>query len=156
VGTRKIHAREGDWFEIPLRRGQHGFGVVARLDRRKDVFLGYFFLESPGRAVDVSTIPLLRPDEADLVGRTSTFALENGEWRYVLHADDWDKERWPMPIFREGLQLVTYVGNDLLHPVLAEPNRVHVEPGAAPSESGLMDPGFVEERLWAIFRRRFE
>jgi Immunity protein 26 len=105
--ARKSNAREGDWFEIALRRGQHGFGVVARLDRRKDVFLGYFFLERPGRAVDVSKFPSLRPDEAALFGRTSTFALDNGEWRYVWHADDWDKERWPIPIFREGLQIVT-------------------------------------------------
>jgi hypothetical protein len=94
---------EGSWFTIPLSRG-FGVGLVARSAPSGKVIFCYFFggfMSSP----TLEEVRSLSAPDALLVGRVGDLYLLKGRWPVLGTLEGWNRENWPMPIFRRVASL---------------------------------------------------
>lgn len=113
----EINYSEGSVFLVPLRDGGYARGVVARMAPEGKVLLGYFFGPRLASTRD-GTLDGLVPGEAILCIRFGDLGLINGEWPIVGKIPNWERSKWPMPMFvrRDDLSrkawLVRYSNDD--------------------------------------------
>jgi hypothetical protein len=104
-----IAVQEGQFFLLPVERGQYAVGLIARAPRRGGVLLGYFF--GPRRQVAPSNDWLFArtPQQAILVARFKDALLFRGEWRLLDALPGFQRATWPVPAFHRFEGSVTYV-----------------------------------------------
>ncbi len=100
---------EGQFFMLPVERGQYAVGLIARAPRRGGVLLGYFF--GPRRISDPSAewLDARLPKQAVLVCRFKDVPLFRGDWRLLTPLAGFDRRQWPVPAFHRFEGSVTYV-----------------------------------------------
>lgn len=94
--------REGDWFAVPLDVGGFGVGLVARVPRRGDTLLGYFFGPIRVQLPTADEIDAYTSRNAARICRFLDEALRSGRWPLIERADDWRREDWPLPEFYDA------------------------------------------------------
>ena len=104
-----IAIREGQFFLLPVERGQYAVGLIARAPRRGGVLLGYFF--GPRRNIEPSSewLNARTPQQAVLVCRFKDISLFRGEWKLLDMLPGFDRAGWPVPAFHRFEGSVTYV-----------------------------------------------
>jgi hypothetical protein len=104
-----IAVSEGQFFLLPVERGQYAVGLIARAPRRGGVLLGYFF--GPRRIEEPSMqwLNARIPSQAVLVCRFKDTPLFRGEWRLLGSLAGFDRARWPVPAFHRFEGSVTYI-----------------------------------------------
>lgn len=100
---------EGQFFLLPVERGQYAVGLVARAPRRGGVLLGYFF--GPRRNLEPSAewLNARTPQQSVLVCRFKDLALFRGEWKLLQSLPSFNRAQWPVPAFHRFEGSVTYV-----------------------------------------------
>jgi hypothetical protein len=93
--------REGDWFAVPLPGGGYAVGLVARASRIGKILLGYFFGPRRDEVPALSELLELQAGDAVLVDLFGDLSLYNREWPLLGSTPQWDRTRWPMPVFGE-------------------------------------------------------
>ena len=104
-----IRLQEGQFFLLPVERGQYAVGLIARVPRRGGVLLGYFF--GPRRTtppVD-AWLKALHPQQASFVCRFKDAALFRGDWKLLCSLDRFERAEWPVPAFHRFDGSVTHV-----------------------------------------------
>jgi hypothetical protein len=94
----KLPYSEGTVFVLPLRKGGFARGVVARMDGKGGI-LGYFYgpkYQSIGEANQIKDISPLNTIFRGIFGDPG---LINGEWTIIGQIENWNREKWPMPLF---------------------------------------------------------
>ncbi|MBS0376558.1 MAG: immunity 26/phosphotriesterase HocA family protein [Proteobacteria bacterium] len=101
--------QEGQFFMLPVERGQYAIGLIARVPRRGGVLLGYFF--GPRRTTPPMDqwLNALHPNQAAFVCRFKDAALFRGEWKLLCTLPTFDRAQWPMPAFHRFDGSVTHV-----------------------------------------------
>lgn len=104
-----ITVQEGQFFLLPVERGQFAVGLIARAPRRGGVLLGYFF--GPRRQLEPSNEWLFArtPQQSILVGRFKDSPIFRGEWRLLSVMPNFSRAVWPVPAFHRFEGSVTYV-----------------------------------------------
>ena len=104
-----IAIREGQFFLLPVERGQYAVGLIARAPRRGGLLLGYFF--GPRRINEPSSVWLnaRTPQQAVLACRFKDAALFRGEWKLLDELAGFDRAHWPVPAFHRFEGSVTFV-----------------------------------------------
>jgi hypothetical protein len=102
----RLPYEEGDWFAVPLPGGGHAVGLVARSSRRGKILLGYFFGPRRSGLPEVSELLALQPGDAVLVDRFGDLSLTRREWPILGSAPEWERSRWPMPLFGDVDELI--------------------------------------------------
>jgi hypothetical protein len=95
---KKIKAKEGDVFAVPLRQGGYAIGLIAR--EHKTITLGYFFdtvYSSVPEQMDVTDITKWK---VALIGKFSSMGIENGEWPLLKTTFKFIREEWPIPVLK--------------------------------------------------------
>jgi Immunity protein 26 len=96
----KLKLKEGNVFAIPLLQGGYCIGLVAR--EYKTIRLGYFFNKVYSR----SSLPdEVMEDEIDkngiiLIRKFSINGLKDSGWRLLNRGFIFNKEQWPIPVFK--------------------------------------------------------
>ena len=96
--TSKVNYREGDWFAVPLRASGYAVGVIARASS-DGTLLGYFFGPWRPRIPDLNELRHLGSAQAICVNRFGDLGLLNGEWPILGRLAEWDRTKWPTPLF---------------------------------------------------------
>jgi hypothetical protein len=105
--------REGQFFLVPIERGIHTVGLVARAPVRGGVLLGYFFGPRRSHEPNEKWLNGLTPALAALVCRFKDSALYHGEWKLLGSLAGFQRADWPVPAFHRFDGSVTHVpGND--------------------------------------------
>jgi hypothetical protein len=93
----------------------------------------------------------LKPTDAVLVGKFGHLGLTRGTWLIIGRLADWDRTKWPMPVFVRyeeltGRSFNVFYDDDDPAKLLREE---WIAPGARPQgpKDGLMGTGFVEKIL---------
>jgi hypothetical protein len=142
---------EGDWFAVPLGPGGYVAGIVARANKRRATILAYFFGPPRPELPVLAELATLAAADALLVCTCSHLGLAEGAWPVIGKPDDWDRTKWPMPIFKRSQELtgqffrVYYNDDDPAQQVRAEQIPRSLAEGLP--EDGLMGYEFVEKRL---------
>lgn len=141
---------------VPLRNEINAIGLVARVDRHGDSFLGYFF-PSPSGKPQLDDVAEFRPQDAILIGATGVYGLRHGIWQVIGSAISWDRNDWPIPIFSRidfaGAQHIeTYGDDDVLLPMPAKDCELDQRIPKPAIHAGLMDAGFAENALWDFLK----
>jgi len=129
----KLPYKEGDWFAVPLTGGGYGSGLIARSPKRGKVLLGYFFGPRRSELPDIADLLRLTPEQAVLVEQFGDLSLIRKEWPILGSTPDWDRRRWPMPVFG-SVEELTGVGWRIEYPdedPSARPRRTPVSPEEA-------------------------
>ena len=150
--TKKIRAREGDVFAIPLRDSGYAIGLIAR--ENKKMTLGYFFNKIYPEAPE--EVPASDLDLANVIhiAKFSSLGIEEGVWPVLKSPFVFKREEWPMPVFQmydslRKIYLAVVYDETLLH------DKRHVIPEEEAKllfESGLQGYGFVEARLTRLLQ----
>jgi hypothetical protein len=150
--VRRVYS-EGDWFAVPLRPAGYATGIVARASRG-GVLLGYFFGPYHSNAPSLADTAGSVPEHAILTGMFGHLGLQEGSWSLLGRDPNWDRARWPMPVFVRYEELT---GRSFyVHYDDADPSHLIHEDPAPPGHArqlpndGLMGAGFVEERLTGL------
>lgn len=124
----RLPYNEGDWFAVPLPSGGHAVGLVARSSRRGKILLGYFFGPRRSELPEVSELLALHPGDAVLVDLFGDLSLYRREWPILGPTPEWDRSRWPMPVFGSVDELID-LGWRVEYPnedPAAEPRRTRI------------------------------
>lgn len=100
---------EGQFFLLPLGRGEFALGLITRIPRRGGVMLGYFFGPRRVKAPDANLMNSLTASQAVLAARFKDSALARGEWHPVGSLERFDRSAWPVPAFHRFDGSTTYV-----------------------------------------------
>jgi hypothetical protein len=104
-----VQFQEGQFFLLPVERGQYVVGLIARMPRRGGVLLGYFF--GPRRtSPPIDTwLNSLHAQQAAYVCRFKDSSLFRGEWKLLCSLEGFDRAHWPLPAFHRFDSSVTHV-----------------------------------------------
>jgi hypothetical protein len=110
-----IPYHEGQFFLLPVARGAHAVGLIARAPPRGGVLLGYFFGPRRTYAPDVEWLNARLPRQASLVCRFRDAALYSGEWKLLGMLPGFERRIWPVPAFHRFDGSITGVpGSDVV------------------------------------------
>ena len=98
----KLNYSEGTWFAVPLNSGGFGVGVVARATKKGRVILVYLFGPKREAVPSLSDVAGLDPSGAVAVLRIGDLHLIDGKWPILGQSPEWQRESWPMPMFRRS------------------------------------------------------
>jgi hypothetical protein len=98
----KLNYTEGTWFAVPLDSGGFGVGVVARATKKGPAILVYLFGPKRESVPSLSEVAGLEPSAAVKVLQTGDLHLLGGEWPILGRSPTWQRESWPMPMFRRS------------------------------------------------------
>ncbi len=104
-----IRLQEGQFFLLPVERGQYAVGLIARVPKRGGVLLGYFF--GPRRTSPPldEWLKALHAQQAAFVGRFKDASLFRGEWKLLCSLDRFERSGWPVPPFHRFDSSATHV-----------------------------------------------
>ena len=94
----KIKAKEGNIFAVPLIEAGYGIGLVARIE--KTIMLGYFFKRSLSTVSDELNVSDIKNWDIVLIARFSYLGIQNGNWPLIGTISEYNRNEWPIPIFR--------------------------------------------------------
>lgn len=97
---KRVRFQEGDWIAIPLRDGGFGVGLLARVPKKSRVLLGYFMGRRYAEVPSMNVLSGWRPEDAVLVAMLGDSGLVSENWPVIGQAENWERARWPMPVFR--------------------------------------------------------
>jgi len=100
---------EGQFFLLPVERGQYAIGLIARVPRRGGVLLGYFFGPRRTSPPNDEALNSLHPQQAAFVCRFKDSALFRGEWKLLCMLKGFDRAHWPVPGFHRFDGSATHV-----------------------------------------------
>jgi hypothetical protein len=86
-------------FTVPLSRGRHAIGLIARCPPGKKVLYGYFFDPYLPGMPSSSNLDLLRAPSAVLVKFFSDMKLLSGAWPIAGVLVRWRRSDWPVRQF---------------------------------------------------------
>ena len=101
VPLHKVVRFEGRWIRSvdpdTGRAQKDGFcrGVVARRNRGRSKFFGYFFGPKLSRAE--GSFADLKAQDSVLLSHCTPVGLENGEWPLAGELEGWSRDKWPYP-----------------------------------------------------------
>jgi len=104
-----VKLQEGQFFLLPVERGQYAVGLIARAPKRGGVLLGYFFGPRRNSPPMDAWLNALHPQQAAFVCRFKDAALFRGEWRLLCNPQGFERANWPMPAFHRFDSSVTHV-----------------------------------------------
>lgn len=104
-----VQLHEGQFFLLPVERGQYAVGLIARMPRRGGVLLGYFFGPRRNTAPMDAWLNALHPQQAAFVCRFKDSALFRGDWKLLCGLAGFDRGQWPVPAFHRFDSSVTHV-----------------------------------------------
>ena len=104
-----IEIREGQFFLLPVERGQFAIGLIARAPRRGGVVLGYFFGPRRSSPPDTAWLNGVGPQQAVLAARLKDAPLFRGEWQLLGSLLAFDRSQWPVPAFHRFDGSITFV-----------------------------------------------
>ncbi len=104
-----VRFQEGQFFLLPVERGQYAVGLIARMPRRGGVLLGYFFGPRRNSAPGDDWLNGLHPQQAALVCRFKDSALFRGDWKLLCSLAGFERAKWPVPPFHRFDSSVTHV-----------------------------------------------
>ncbi|TWI66562.1 immunity protein 26 of polymorphic toxin system [Pseudoduganella lurida] len=90
---------EGSWFAVPLINGGFATGLVARMSPQGKIMLAYLFGPKRAAIPSLADVQSLVAGDAVKAIRTGDMALANGRWPVLGDAQDFDRNRWPVPVF---------------------------------------------------------
>jgi len=94
----KIKVKEGNLFAVPLQLGRYAIGLAAR--ENKGITLGYFFnFVSPSLPVEVKG-DVISKGNVIFLGKFSAMGIENGEWPLIRTDFTFNRDEWPIPVFK--------------------------------------------------------
>ncbi len=100
--------REGQFFLLPVERGQFAVGLIARAPKRGGVLLGYFFGPRRSTAPDAGWLNGLGAQHAVFVCRFKDAPLHRGEWQLLDALAGFDRSQWPVPAFHRFDGSITF------------------------------------------------
>jgi hypothetical protein len=100
---------EGQFFMLPVERGQYAIGLIARVPRRGSVLLGYFFGPRRSSPPNDAWLNGLHATQAAFVCRFKDSSLFRGEWKLLCTLQGFDRAQWPVPTFHRFDGSVTHV-----------------------------------------------
>jgi hypothetical protein len=104
-----VKIEEGQFFLLPVERGQYAVGLVVRAPRRGGVLLGYFFGPRRTTAPNDMWLNALHPQQSAFVARFKDSALFRGEWKLLCGLAGFSRSHWPMPAFHRFDGSATHV-----------------------------------------------
>jgi Immunity protein 26 len=104
-----VRLLEGQFFMLPVERGQYALGLIARVPRRGGVLLGYFFGPRRTSPPDDESLNGLHAQQASFVCRFKDSSLFRGEWKLLRALQGFDRALWPVPAFHRFDGSVTHV-----------------------------------------------
>lgn len=107
----KLNYSEGTWFAVPLDTGGFGVGVVARATKKGPIILVYLFGPKREAVPSLSEVAGLDPAAAIKVAHTGDEHLVNGIWPILGRSPTWQRESWPIPMFRRSPPFVKHEYN---------------------------------------------
>ena len=137
--------RDGTGRLLRRRQGTYdGKGALA--------LLGYFFGPRRAELPELSELLQLQPGDAVLVDLFGDLSLYRREWPVLGSTPEWDRSRWPMPVFGDVDELIDNIGWRVEYPnedPTAEPRRTRItkEEASLLPEDHLMGAGAVENQL---------
>ena len=108
-----VQLHEGQFFMVPVERGQYVVGLIARMPRRGGVLLGYFFGPRRTSPPTDAWLNSLHAQQASFVCRFKDSSLFRGEWKLLCGLDGFERAHWPMPAFHRFDGSVTHVPGGL-------------------------------------------
>jgi hypothetical protein len=107
----KLNYSEGTWFAVPLDSGGFGVGVVARATKKGPAILVYLFGPKREAVPSLSEVAGLDPSAAVKVVQTGDMHLLGGEWPILGRLPTWQRESWPIPMFRRSPPFLNHAYN---------------------------------------------
>ena len=104
-----VRLTEGQFFLLPVERGQYAVGLIARVPRRGGVLLGYFFGPRRTSPPEDAWLGTLNPQQAAFVCRFKDSSLFRGEWKLLSSLPGFGRAQWPVPAFHRFDGSVTHV-----------------------------------------------
>ena len=131
--SKKLPYEEGSWFAIPLEQGGYAVGCVARCTG-KGPALGYFFGPKRAQVPSIDELASLAPKDAIKVMQFGDLGLIDGSWPVIGRFPDWDRTKWPIPIFYNDDPLVDVTWKVEYDDSLQEKEWVHIPFGSGPQK----------------------
>lgn len=121
----KPRPESGTWYKVPLASGRHALCFAARTGRKRGgTFVAYFFGPyDEDDATSSARIPELSASDAVRVVKVSSLGVEDGSWVPVQQWADWDRDRWPNPIFGGAGYRIYFREDDPGEPVTMLPSQ---------------------------------
>lgn len=94
----KLPYREGDGMVVPLGQGEHALGIIAR--HYRGCVLAYCYRAPHAGPFTWSDFESLDPRQAALIRQHGVLGFLYGDWQVVPRTTPWDRDRWPIPVFR--------------------------------------------------------
>jgi hypothetical protein len=104
-----VRLQEGQFFLLPVERGQYAVGLMARVPRRGGVLLGYYFGPRRNTPPVDAWLNALHPQQAAFVCRFKDSALFRGDWKLLCNLAGFERSQWPVPAFHRFDSSVTHV-----------------------------------------------
>lgn len=139
---------------MALPTGGYAVGLLAR-DSGKGVLLGYFFGPRLDSVPKVDQVTELHARDAVWIAKFGHLGVQGGKWPIIGRQRDWDRTKWPMPIFARFEELtgrwweVRYDENNPNQ--LVSETLIEAAGGDRLRREGMGGSGFVEIRLTRIF-----
>jgi regulator of ribonuclease activity B/immunity protein 26 of polymorphic toxin system len=145
----KLNYTEGTWFAVPLTSGGFGVGVVARATKKGRVILVYLFGPKREAVPPLSDVAGIDPSAAVIVARIGDLHLFDGKWPLLGRTPEWQRENWPMPMFRRSPPFLNHEYNV---------RYSDVDPSCVVSETkvALGTSTFDEDMMWGAGSVEFE
>lgn len=99
IKKNKTIIKEGLIYKIPLIGCGYALGVVARSSTATGTVLSYFFGPRLTDMEIYDRIKNITPETAIAIARHSSFALQRGQWPIIGEMENWERERWTIPLF---------------------------------------------------------
>lgn len=121
----KPRPEAGTWYKVPLASGRHALCFAARTGRKRGTtFVAYFFGPyDEDEATSLARIAGLAASDAVRVVKVSPLGVEDGSWVPVQRWTDWDRDRWPNPMFGGAGYRIYFRGDDPSEPVKMLPSQ---------------------------------
>ena len=128
MSTKRITYSEGEWFAIPLSRGDYGLGLIVRGSYRTKGGLGYFFGPRYASLPKIDLTAPMTPNNAVLVAWFGDYAIINGRWPLLESSFVFKRGNWPVPDFKRpdfaNPNFGWLVEYDQENPIFSDPKRL--------------------------------
>jgi hypothetical protein len=103
---KRVRYFEGQWFAIPIKDLGFCLGIIVRGGRKTHGGLGYFFGPITKNLPSEKEIIGKKASDAILIAMFGDLGIYNGEWPIIPTNNRFNKEEWPVPLFKRKLDFV--------------------------------------------------
>lgn len=147
---------EGSIFLVPLLNGGYTLGLVARHYKHGTLF--YFFKEKYATKIEKIPIEAIRKDNILWVKQGGDGAFIKHTWPILGVLPKWDKDEWPIPVFKTKDILKGFPIAVFLDERLEEIDRKRITEKEAKQikwKNGIAGTGYIEEELSELLYNSF-